>query len=184
MTELSDRYMEVDPVLISKRARHIRDIRFKVYMFVCVVFIIFIWGMFIQALERVRGTGAFDFKNIFTMPVKQALFKQRGNDGLLNAIDALDTKIADAEKLIAKARVIEEVIKELDSPEKQYTLARCLNNGECNDISSNLLDNRDLLRAYIILSDLSAEKMDIDQKLLLQSINEFLVNPVGTEQAI
>jgi hypothetical protein len=53
-----------------------------------------------------------------------------------------------------------------------------LNFDECDDVEQELLDNRDLLRAYIILrDDLRSEKMSFDQKIILESINDFIIEP-------
>lgn len=184
MTELSDRYKEVDPVLIARRAKKIRDIRFKVYMFICVVFLIFFWGIFIQSLERVRGWWAFKPNNILSMWLKQAIFINRWGGWLLNTLDDTEKRITDAEREIAQARIIQDVINELDNRWKQYTLANCLNVGDCDNVEKKLLDNSDLLRAYIILWELSAEKMSFDQKTVLESINEFILEPSTTNDGV
>ncbi|MDP2670630.1 MAG: hypothetical protein Q8O99_07170 [bacterium] len=51
-------------------------------------------------------------------------------------------------------------------------------------MQQGLLDRIDLLRSYLIVTQLSAEKLDFDQKFILRNINEFLSQKSGVGQLV
>ncbi|MBP7848045.1 hypothetical protein KA013_02380 [Patescibacteria group bacterium] len=67
----------------------------------------------------------------------------------------------------------------MDNEQKQNTVASCLNSKQCGGVPASLMPHLTLLRNYIILDRLQAEKMAFDQRTVLKSISEFLVKSAG-----
>ncbi len=175
MTELSQRLNEIDPELVARKQKQIAGLRYKLYAFLCVVGILFFWGMFAGAVERVRWLWALPLGEIFGKGPQYVFLEARGSEWLLNELDLIQTSISWAIDEVAAIKEIQEVIQELNTTGKQYTLANCINEKKCDNIKPKLMENLPFFRTYIILSSLEAQKMDFNQKVLLKSVLEHVM---------
>jgi hypothetical protein len=98
---------------------------------------------------------------------------------LLNELDQIEEKLTSAEKDIEKAQLENDIIKELNDVGKQFTIINCLNFDECDDVDQELLKKIDLLRTYIVLTDIDSFKMNYNQRYFLKSIDSFLLRTEG-----
>lgn len=135
--------------------------------------------MFAWAVERVRWLWALPLGEIFGKWPRYVFFEARGSEGLLNEIELIQTSITWALDEVAEIKEIQEVILELNTTGKQYTLANCINERKCDNIKPKLMENLPFFRTYIILSSLEAQKMDFNQKALLKSILEHVMKVPG-----
>lgn len=175
MTELSQRLNEIDPELVARKQKQISGLRYKLYIFLCAIWLLFFWWMFTGAVERVRWLWALPLWDIFTAGPQHVFLEARGEGWLLNDIEVIEKNITAATDEIAAIKEESEIIVELNTTGKQYTLAKCVNDKICNDIKPKLMENLPFFRTYIILGSSEAQKMDFNQKLLLKSILEYLL---------
>jgi hypothetical protein len=181
MTELSQRLNEVDPELVARKQRQIAGLRYKLYIFLIVVGLLFFRGMFAWAIERVRWVWALPLGDIFTKWPFYVFLEARGEGGLMNDIELIDANISWAIDELQAIQEVQKIIVELNTTGKQYTLANCVNEKLCNDIKPKLMENLPFFRTYIILSSLESPKMDFDQKVIIKSVLEYLLmSPEGT----
>lgn len=89
-------------------------------------------------------------------------------------LEQIQGQIEQVKQDINKTQVEITIVNSLQEPEKQNTLLNCINFEFCEQLSAGLLERIDLLRSYLIVNQLSAEKLDFDQKFILRNINEFL----------
>lgn len=175
MSELTQRLNEVDPELVARKQRQIAGLRYKLYIFLIVVGLLFFRGMFTWAIERVRWVGAVPFGEILSKGPVYVFLEARGEDWLMNDIEIVETSISWAIDELQSIKEKQEIIVELNTTGKQYTLANCVNEKLCNDIKPKLMENLPFFRTYIILSSLESPKMDFNQKIIIKSILEYLL---------
>ncbi len=176
MTQLEDKYNEQDAHYVQRRQKQVKNVRYMVYCFVMGILLLIFQPLFSNAVDKVRGEGAA--KQMISLkawnPINN-LTKARGEGGLLNEVDRLNWVI---DTVITESSAIEGVIaivNQLDNQQKQNTIATCLNAGQCDGVPASLKPYLTLLRNYIILDRLEGEKMDFNQKMVLKSINQFLI---------
>lgn len=171
MTDLSQRLNdhENDQTHIVMRQTHITKWRYRVYTFILVVIIILIEPMFTSAIEAVRWTWAFSIS--LTDPV--SMITKRWEGWKLNELDDLQKQIDETNEKIAQTKQQIEIVKNLEMPEKQATILNCVNWWMCDTMGA-LLSRIDLLRSFLMIEWLTAEKLNFDQKFVLRNINEFL----------
>lgn len=176
MTDLSQRLNdhENDPTQIVMRQTHITKWRYRVYTFILVVVIILIEPMFTSALEDVRWKWAFGIS--FTDPM--SMITKRGEGWKLNELDELQKQIDETNEKIAQTNQQIEIVKKLEIPEKQATILNCVNRWLCDGMWA-LLSRIDLLRSFLMIEWLTADKLNFDQKFVLRNINEFLTAQPG-----
>ena len=58
-------------------------------------------------------------------------------------------------------------------------LLTCINDGVCNTINKKVLTNIKTIRSYLLINQLSGAKMEFDQKVLLQNIDNHLLKING-----
>lgn len=174
MTELSQRLSENenDAVALEKRKQYIASWRYRVYIFIIAVIIMAIEPMFTQSVKDVRGEGAFSI-NILD-PV--AMFTKVWSWWKLNELSAVQQAIDDTVKSIENTKLQIEIVKNLETTEKQNTILNCVNDGLCDTLWTWLVQRMDLLRSFILVEHLSSNKTSFDQKFVLRNINEFLAN--------
>lgn len=174
MTELTQRLndAEQDSGHLEMRQHHITARRYRVYIFVILTVIVLIEPLFTASIEKVRGTGAFAVS--LTDPV--SMHTKRGEWGKLNELDTIQADIDKAINDIAFTKLQIEIVRNLETPEKQNTILNCVNRQQCVWIEVGLLDRIDLLRSFLMIDQLTTEKLNFDQKFVLRNINEFLAN--------
>lgn len=183
MTELSQRLSldnEQDAEHLEMRKHHITAWRYRVYIFIILVVIVMIEPMFTSSIETVRGVGAF--KISLLDPI--SMHTTRGEWGKLNELDAVQVLIDEATNQIATTKLQIEIVRNLETPEKQNTILNCVNWQQCEWMEVGLLDRLDLLRSFLMIDHLTTEKLDFDQKFVLRNINEFLSTQVGRGQLV
>lgn len=171
MTDLSQRLNdhENDPTQIVMRQTHITKWRYRVYTFILVVVIILIEPMFTSAIEDVRWKWAFGIS--ITDPI--SMLTKRGEEWKLNELDEVQKQIDETNEKIAQTNQQIEIVKNLEIPEKQATILNCVNRWMCDEMWA-LMSRIDLLRSFLMIEWLTAEKLNFDQKFVLRNINEFL----------
>lgn len=108
-------------------------------------------------------------------PVNWLLYN-RGEEWLLNTLDEVETRLEEVETEIAITNLERQVVEQLTNEWKVNTLVNCINNEtRCDEVPPELLPSMDMLRFYLIINQLQAEKMKFNQKLLLRNLNEFLL---------
>lgn len=176
MTQLEDKYNEQDANYIKRRQQQIKNVRYMVYAFVIGILLLVFQPLFTQAVDKVRWVGATKkMTSLSSWNPIDNLFKARGEGGLLNEIDQLDSDITSLKNEIVLVESVLAIVKHLDNEQKQNTISLCLNFSQCDGVPSSLMSHTTLLRNYIILDRLQGEKMDFDQKMVLKSIAEFLL---------
>jgi len=180
MSQLSDQYKEDQNNKVSSnmRAHAIATVRYKVYIFILIVILVFIWPMVEEKADTLRGTWSLDdLLKISELPNIYANFIQtRGEEGwILNQIDEVDEQIAEVEKNTENAKLTLEIIESLNEPWKQNTIINCLNNWMCDEIEEKLIPFLPLFRTYMLVGNLKWEKMSFNQKVILKNINDFLL---------
>lgn len=59
--------------------------------------------------------------------------------------------------------------------DNETKLVNCINSKECEDISQDLTEKLERIVKFLKMNNLSDEKMNINEKLILSSLNEFLI---------
>jgi hypothetical protein len=85
---------------------------------------------------------------------------------------------------IATTKLQIEIVRNLETPEKQNTILNCVNWQQCEDIEVGLLDRVDLLRSFLMIDHLTTDKLSFDQKFVLRNINEFLATQIGRGELV
>ena len=178
MTETSKDYdEEKDAAAANMRAHAITTIRYKVYIFLMIVFLVFFRPVLIETVDDVRGVwsteGVFSLADIANI-WHTSLYK-RWEWGKLNKIDEIREEIEVIEKKKQEVEKNIEIISLLGKEGKRNTIINCLNLGECTTISEVLIPYLPLFRTYLLIDQLQGTKMKFDQKILLQNINDFLL---------
>ena len=178
MTDSNDRSNnDEDQVAMAMRRHAITTLRYKVYIFIMVVILVFFRPILTTAVDKVRGEWAtseiFSLGNI--MSFWSNILHAKGEWGLLNDIDLKQEEIDEVQHDIDKAKTTNEVIEKLNDRGKQNTIINCLNNGFCDDIDEELLPFLGLFRTYLLIGNLKGTKMTFDQKTILKNINDFLL---------
>ncbi len=179
MTQLEDKYNEQDANYIIRRQKQIKNVRYMVYTFVIGIILLIFQPMFATVVDKVRGEwAAKKMISLSGSPIDN-ITKSRWEGGLLNEIDKLDAQVIVIQAEIQKVEGTLAIVNHLDNEQKQNTVASCLNLKQCGGVPASLMPHLTLLRNYIILDRLQAEKMDFDQRVVLKSISEFLVKSAG-----
>lgn len=171
MTDLNQRLNdhENDQTQIVMRQTHITKWRYRVYTFILVVIIILIEPMFTSAIETVRWTWAFSVSLMDPM----SMITKRWKEWKLNEFENLQKQIDETNEKILRTKQQIEIVKNLEMPEKQATILNCINWWICDTMWA-LLWRMTLLRSFLMIEWLNAEKLNFDQKFVLRNINEFL----------
>lgn len=183
MTELTQRLSQEqtqDETQLALRKTHIKVRRYRVYIFFLLIIIVLIEPFFTQSIENVRWTGA----GSVSLSSISWWFAQRGEGGKLAELEQVQVQIEEVKQEINKTQVEIAIVNSLQDLEKQNTLLNCINFDFCSPLQQGLLDRIDLLRSYLIVTQLSAEKLDFDQKFILRNINEFLSQKSGVGQLV
>lgn len=183
MTELSQRISKQqlqEEAQIELRKHHIKIWRYRVYIFFLLVIAIFIEPYFTQSIEDVRWVGAskISLTNISWW------FQQRGEWGKFSELEQVKKQITETKGQIEKTKIEIAIVNNLQNPSKQNTILNCINANICDAIQPELIERMDLLRSYLIVNKLSAEKLDFDQKFILRNINEFLIQEAWKRQLV
>lgn len=185
MTEIDKNVNEnEDQVALNLRKNKITTLRYKVYIFVLVVIIYFFWSVFAQLVEDIRGEWAM--KGLFSpseLPnIVYNFTSKRGEEGgLLNKIDEINEQIDEMKQKIEKVKKEEEIIARLNDGGKRNTIITCLNTNECEGVPEDLLPYLWLFRIYLLIGNLSFDKMEFNQKKILKNINDFLLRTISWE---
>lgn len=183
MTELSQRLSqdnEQDADHLEMRKHHITAWRYRVYIFVIFVVIVMIEPMFTASVDTLRWKDAFSISILD--PV--SMYTNRGIWGKLNELDDLQKTIEDTNNSIAVTKLQIEIVRNLETPEKQNTILNCVNRQQCDGIEVWLMDRLDLLRSFLMIDHLVSDKLDFDQKFVLRNINEFLATQIWRGQLV
>ena len=89
-------------------------------------------------------------------------------------LETMKKEVENIENEIKSTEIQIEIVKNLETPEKQNTILNCVNTNKCDGIGSGLIERLDLLRSFILIEHLASEKLSFDQKFVLRNINEFL----------
>lgn len=182
MTELTQRLNQnqSDDRHLELRKTHIKTWRYRVYIFFLLIILVLIEPFFNKAVENVRGEASSKI-NIASLSTR---FDQRGAGGKITELEEVQKKIDEVNAQIQRTEIEIAIVNSLQSPEKQNTILNCINFEVCENLPIGLLERIDLLRSYLIVNQLSADKLDFDQKFILRNINEFLSQKVGRGQLI
>lgn len=179
MSQLSDRYKAEgeDVVSANMRAHTVATVRYKVYIFFLIVFLVFFRPMVTELSDKLRWTWSLNkVTSLWEIPnIVTNLLHTRGEWWILNDIDAKKEQIVAAEKEIKWAQIITEIIARLNEPWKQNTMINCLNDWFCDDIEPQLIPFLPLFRTYLLVWNLKWKKMEFNQKVILKNINDFLL---------
>lgn len=171
---------QLDQQLLEQKQRRIHDVKYKVYLLILLVGRYALWPMFISTLESVRWADALGIiLSSSDTPLLERFTDATGEWGMRNEIATLDTQIQETQEKIQQSKTEQTIINRMDTPANSEKILACLNNDECSDLPPALQKNLPLLRTYMIVDELESKKMDFDQKLLLQNINEFLLKNVN-----
>ncbi len=134
-----------------KIQQKVKETKHKIVLFIVILISIFYWGEFTESFDTVES-------------------KTNTYDSLSLERDNIQSDISQAE----------DNLKDLDYlNENESEIFACLNRDEC-DIQDHFEDNENFneetIRYYFSITKHEQEKMDFDQKLVLRSINEFLLN--------
>jgi hypothetical protein len=67
-------------------------------------------------------------------------------------------------------------LKQITRESDVANLITCINNSNlCDNVLTGIKKNLEVTRSYLLLTPLSGDKMDIDQKSLLRYFNEYLL---------
>lgn len=182
MTELSQRLNDTDQEshALELRQHHITAWRYRVYMFVIFVAIVFIEPMFTASVESLRGKEAFALS--LSDPI--GMFTKVGSGGKINELNEMQAKIDQTVQEIETTKLQIEIVQNLEKPEKRAIILNCVNKGACEGIPAGLMDRFDLLRSFLAIDHLVTDKLDFDQKFVLRNINEFLATQVWRGQLV
>ncbi len=89
-------------------------------------------------------------------------------------LETMKKEVENIENEIKSTEIQIEIVKNLETPEKQNTILNCVNVKKCDGIGAGLIERLDLLRSFILIEHLASEKLSFDQKFVLRNINEFL----------
>lgn len=183
MSNISEHFKDGDGVAKRMRRYAIVTLRYKVYIFLIIVAMVFIWPTVVATVDEVRWKESLKWLmslwNIGT--IWHIALHQRWKEWwLLNEIDDIDEKIKKTENDIKKVERQIGIIERLNDQQKRNTLITCLNTQECEGVPPELMPHLQLLRTYILVDNLEAEKMKFNQKLLLKNINDFLLRSVSS----
>lgn len=183
MTELSQRLShedEQDAEHLEMRKHHITAWRYRVYIFIILVIIVMIEPMFTTSIEAVRGEWAFSISVLDPVSMHTKLWSW----WKLYELAETQKKVDEVNNKIATTKLQIEIVRNLETPEKQNTILDCVNWQKCEGIEVGLLDRLDLLRSFLMIDSLTTEKLNFDQKFVLRNINEFLSTQVGRGQLV
>ena len=136
--------------------------------------------MFTTSIEAVRGDGAFSISLLDPVSMHTKLWSW----WKLHDLAETQKKIDDVNNKIATTKLQIEIVRNLETPEKQNTILDCVNWQKCEGIEVGLLDRLDLLRSFLMIDSLTTEKLNFDQKFVLRNINEFLSTQVWRGQLV
>jgi hypothetical protein len=183
MTELSQRLNtenEQDAEHMEMRQHHITAWRYRVYIFIILVIIVMFEPSFTTSIEKVRGNDAFKI-SLFN---PKTMHTARGEWGKLNELDTIQAEIDAVNNKIATTKLQIEIVKNLETKEKQNTILNCVNWEQCQWIDVGLLDRLDVLRSFLMIDHLTINKLAFNQKFVLRNISEFLATQVWRGQLV
>lgn len=127
----------------------IRNIKYKVYIFLIFVATYVFWWSFVNSFATVKW--------------------------LKENLSTVNNKITDIDRKIMEWRKINETIN--FAKQKKTETIDCINNPECKQTSliNDFWSVKNNLKVYFQLSQLDETKMDYNQKLILQNMDEFLL---------
>ncbi len=133
----------------------IKNIKYKIYIFIWLVFIYIFWPYFTESIDNVKN--------------------------LKEEISKIEKQIWEINIDINEAN---NFVQTTDNIEKNKTnIVSCLNsNNSCDDldfISNSTWTNIDIIRNYLLINKLVQYKMEFDQRKILKNINEFLLKDVS-----
>ncbi len=135
----------------KKIQKQIQETKYKIIIFILILFSFVYWWNFMESFEQVNDLqDQFDSNKQAKESIQQEIKQAKQN------IDLLEEITQNKEEII-----------------------NCINEEEC--ILSETLElgdkiKDDVIRNYLLIKDHNVEKMDYDQRLILQNVNEFLLN--------
>lgn len=125
----------------------LQNTKYKVYIFFILVFSYIFWSYFNATLVKI--------------------------DDLNVKINKIDSELSKVYTQLNDVKYNDNIIQFIWTWELQ--LVDCINTKACSEITWAISDNLDIVRNYMLLSQLDEEKMEFNQKLLLQSISDYLL---------